>query len=350
MKIKHLNKHKILNTDQARTLTEDAIDIYVSSEKITNSILAEKYILIEKNINEANDNYKNNDFGSFWNGIESIVIDLYYVNSLLKKLEKNNKEYLMLLEDETHNFPPLLSFSSVPDMNYLNKKMLYLVHLGKDNFEFGKIWEQRKMRNVFSKKRRNLNESVYSVGDRISLSLEKLQFYSNHKVLDIPQTSVSNAVKIYVSSKNIINITIGEKYNKIERSIEEANNNYKDNAFSPFWDGVESIVIDLYYINSLLMKLEKNNKRYLTLINNKVHDFPPLLSSYSISDMSLLNEKMLKLVRLGQTNFEFATIWEQRKTRDVLIEGFSDLNEAVYNVGNVLLYSLEKLSFIVKKA
>lgn len=39
---------------------------------------------------------------------------------------------------------------------------------------------------------------------------------------------------------------------------------------------------------------------------------------------------------MGQTNFEFANIWEHRRTREVLIAGFRTLGEAVNNLATTL--------------
>ncbi len=48
---------------------------------------------------------------------------------------------------------------------------------------------------------------------------------------------------------------------------------------------------------------------------------------------------------MGQTNFEFANIWEHRRTREVLIAGFHTLGEAVNNLTSVVdssFYALQE--------
>ncbi|MFY9825459.1 MAG: hypothetical protein WAM82_29060 [Thermoanaerobaculia bacterium] len=46
---------------------------------------------------------------------------------------------------------------------------------------------------------------------------------------------------------------------------------------------------------------------------------------------------------MGQTSFEFATIWEQRRTREVLIAGFRNLGEAMSNLRFAIQGSVEEL-------
>ena len=49
------------------------------------------------------------------------------------------------------------------------------------------------------------------------------------------------------------------------------------------------------------------------------------------------------VARKGQTDFRFVSIWEQRKTREVLIGGFRNLGDAVENVGNRIIASLTEM-------
>lgn len=46
---------------------------------------------------------------------------------------------------------------------------------------------------------------------------------------------------------------------------------------------------------------------------------------------------------MGQTNFQFANIWEHRRTREVLIAGFRTLGEAINNLGATIEYSVSDL-------
>jgi hypothetical protein len=58
-------------------------------------------------------------------------------------------------------------------------------------------------------------------------------------------------------------------------------------------------------------------------------------------------KELQRVLRLGQTNFEFATIWEHRKTREVLISGFRNLGEAVSNLGFAVQSAMDELKVAV---
>jgi hypothetical protein len=53
--------------------------------------------------------------------------------------------------------------------------------------------------------------------------------------------------------------------------------------------------------------------------------------------------ELRRIVRMGQTNFQFANIWEHRRTREVLIAGFRTLGEAINNLGTTIEYSISYL-------
>jgi hypothetical protein len=55
-------------------------------------------------------------------------------------------------------------------------------------------------------------------------------------------------------------------------------------------------------------------------------------------------EEFRHVVRKGQTNFQFANIWEHRKTREVLIAGFRTLGEAIDNLSSVVEREISSLS------
>jgi methyl-accepting chemotaxis protein len=53
--------------------------------------------------------------------------------------------------------------------------------------------------------------------------------------------------------------------------------------------------------------------------------------------------RLQRIVRKAQRNFEFATIYEQRKTNEILIAGFATLGEAIYGLGSRLEQSIGML-------
>jgi hypothetical protein len=128
--------------------------------------------------------------------------------------------------------------------------------------------------------------------------------------------------------------------------LEIAESEYHANAFAPFWDAVEQATWFLSDFNSKAVQLTGNADEYYTNLNKRTHNFPPFpVQHKSIPDPSPVVDQLRRIVRMGQTNFQFANIWEHRRTREVLILGFTTLGEAVGNLRGVIsdsIYSLQQ--------
>lgn len=123
-----------------------------------------------------------------------------------------------------------------------------------------------------------------------------------------------------------------------------ANTEYLGNAFGPFWDSVENAALTLAEYKNISYRLERNAKDYYSSLNGRKHTFPIFpIHSEDIPDPTAAIDDLHRVVRLGQTNFQFANIWEHRRTREVLIAGFRTLGEAINNLGNMLNSSLMSL-------
>ena len=56
-----------------------------------------------------------------------------------------------------------------------------------------------------------------------------------------------------------------------------------------------------------------------------------------------VSKELRNVERMGQTNFQFANIWEHRRTRTVLLAGFTTLSEAIDGLGSTIEYSISSL-------
>lgn len=119
---------------------------------------------------------------------------------------------------------------------------------------------------------------------------------------------------------------------------------YEENAFSPFWDAVESATKELGAFQRNVNQLARNAGQYHQGLAGRDHTFPPFpVQPGHLPDASAVLGQFHAVVRLGQTNFQFANIWEHRRTRDVLIAGFRNLGDAISNLGGVVEDSLAEL-------
>lgn len=139
--------------------------------------------------------------------------------------------------------------------------------------------------------------------------------------------------------------------------IDKAETEFKENAYAPFWDAVESAAQNLGEYDSYLKQLreycELYNVRYKGLLKTSPSDVLEIPSfSIDISDVPLplsTCSRFDKVVRKGQTEFQFANIYEHRMTRQVLIAGFRTLGEAISNLSNQLNYQFGQLKNAIEE-
>ena len=147
-------------------------------------------------------------------------------------------------------------------------------------------------------------------------------------------------------SSAVIASELPQCLSRAANSLQRAEQEYKDNAFSPFWDAVENAAQQLAVFNDKAKQISKSADQYYGGLNGRKHTFPsfPANSSNLPNPSSVLNE-LRRVVRMGQTNFQFANIWEHRRTREVMIAGFRTLGEAVNNLGSTVenaVYGLQQ--------
>ncbi|MEW5766262.1 MAG: hypothetical protein AB1797_01375 [bacterium] len=139
---------------------------------------------------------------------------------------------------------------------------------------------------------------------------------------------------------NKINIALMDASVELSRAESE----YHHNAFAPFWDAVENAAQDLNIAQTAIKDLAKNARLYYNILSNRRHTFPTFnVRLESIPDPMPLAEELRRIVRMGQTNFQFATIWEHRRTRECLIAGFRTLGEAINNLDQAIVSSIVDL-------
>jgi uncharacterized protein YfcZ (UPF0381/DUF406 family) len=118
-----------------------------------------------------------------------------------------------------------------------------------------------------------------------------------------------------------------------EKELDQAEVDFADGAFAPFWDSIENAAKYLAHFNEGIQRI-KSNATYYTELIGKYRDTPPQfpLARQSIEKLGVgkaTAERMQAIVRKAQCNFQFAMIYEQRKTNKILIAGFTDLAQAL---------------------
>jgi hypothetical protein len=137
-----------------------------------------------------------------------------------------------------------------------------------------------------------------------------------------------------------------------EDILTKSEKEYEERAFSPFWEAIENALRELASVNSNLRLIERNSHVYADAAKRIEGNYPafpvdPELAN-QLAAASHTGEHFRAVVRKAQKDFQFATIFEQRKTTAVLIEGFSTLGEAVHGLGDSITSSLDAVQSSVR--
>lgn len=132
-----------------------------------------------------------------------------------------------------------------------------------------------------------------------------------------------------------------------EQHLDEASDNFTDRAFAPFWDSIEKAATLLGRFDEAVSGIRNHANRYTALVpqyEGKPPSFP--LASGSIAKLPACTQtatRMKSIVRAAQRDFQFATIYEQRKTNQILVAGFEDLADALANMTDQISTSISSL-------
>jgi uncharacterized protein YfcZ (UPF0381/DUF406 family) len=133
-----------------------------------------------------------------------------------------------------------------------------------------------------------------------------------------------------------------------KRYLNQAEIDRQEGAFAPFWDVIEKAANMLGQFDEGLRCINGNFSRYAELIKLYVGP-PPTFPVTGILvaklDVGMETAARLKaIVRNAQCDFHFASIYEQRKTNQILVAGFTNLAQALERMSSQITASIDRLS------
>lgn len=141
-----------------------------------------------------------------------------------------------------------------------------------------------------------------------------------------------------------------ESLGGVQHSLGRAELEFADNAYGPFWDCIEQATKGIAQCQGRLREMESRAVEFGTVLDGRSHTFPAVkVTSGDLPDMRPQVSKLRTLVRKGQTDHEFAVIWEHRRTQKAIIQGFRNLQEAIYDIGNSLEGRLGDLEVSIRR-
>lgn len=168
--------------------------------------------------------------------------------------------------------------------------------------------------------------------------------HKEEKVKNQAESFSNQLNEILFKSEEIVNNILPYYEASAKQHLDIAKTDFSDNAISPFWDKVEEASKCLALYKEAIDQLIINGEIYSAILRERKHNFPtPFPIGTNISTPKSILDDFNSIVRKAQTKFEFANIWEQRKTQKILIAGFQTLSQAIYDMSNAIVYSIDDL-------
>jgi hypothetical protein len=130
--------------------------------------------------------------------------------------------------------------------------------------------------------------------------------------------------------------------------LNAAEQEFAEGAFAPFWDEIEHAANELAAYKNEVEHIRRSVDGYRVEAVELEHitgSAPELnFPLDQLPDARPAAARFAAIVRKAQTNFQFAVIFEQRKTNHLLHTGFGTLGAAIYSLGDSINSSLDTLS------
>ena len=186
-------------------------------------------------------------------------------------------------------------------------------------------------------------------GEIARLSSQRIQ--SERQRIQQEQVSIETEARnltfalstLHTSAPNHLQ-SLGHYIDSADSDLDAAEHEFNDGAFAPFWDAIERAVNNLSSFDHTTRELTGQAKHYYVSLRDRDHTFPQFpVALTTLPDPTHTTSRLQVLFRKAQRDFHFATIYEQRKTNNILKQGFMSLSSAIADLGSTLQTSIDDL-------
>lgn len=171
---------------------------------------------------------------------------------------------------------------------------------------------------------------------------------SKYEVYSTEQTKVNMSIREITNNSIECFKNISRNQLEAQKALDDAEVNFRAGAYSPFWDAVEKATSELGLFSENLAELSSNLKAYLQwvpLYHRTPPEFPvtseELEKLHKIGAENALAKRLSAIVSNAQRDYQFASIFEQRKAQKILVAGFENFADAMNNVGSQISNQIE---------
>jgi hypothetical protein len=161
------------------------------------------------------------------------------------------------------------------------------------------------------------------------------------------QAQLARLQNLAIASANLAG-RLPDSLHKVNTHLGNAENEFAEGVFAPFWDAIEASANELASFNLDVQQVLKHREQYAQLASELDGPKPQLaLTLNLLPDATHITQRMRTLVRGAQKEPNFAKIYEMRQHNKLLVEGFSSLGNALANLGNTVVDSVRNLESTV---
>ncbi len=127
-------------------------------------------------------------------------------------------------------------------------------------------------------------------------------------------------------------------------TLDKAEVEFSQGYFSPFWSRIEESLKQFAAFEADVSRIQANRSRFYSLkseLRLSGLAFPVVMSDQQA--VRAFNARLDALTRSAHRDFQFSSIYEQRRTSSILIQGFANLGDAIDRLGDRVESSVETL-------
>lgn len=162
------------------------------------------------------------------------------------------------------------------------------------------------------------------------------------------QANLAASVERYREQGTMAFVRMPDALISAEQHLDRAETEFEARAFSPYWEEIEGALRCLGELDKMANEIAyavTNHDQSLAELDAPTGTFP--VSRNDVEHIRTVAEstrdRLAALVRKSSTDFQFSTIYEQRKTSAILIRGFQTLGDAIRGLGAQLSSSIDTL-------
>lgn len=186
------------------------------------------------------------------------------------------------------------------------------------------------------------------VSERAAIDREEIRAAESSSEFEAREKT-DQAEMLYRNQETKIQVLSG----LLKRATDEARKAtafYKERAFTPYWDCVENAVDALREFKEFVVGIEEDARLYADTLQDVEHTFPRFpIESSEIPDATMAIEQLSEVIAPAQRDFQFASIFEQRRTTSALLKGFRNLEDAIDSMKDSLSTSIESARDTLQK-